>query len=109
MGWLQRIFPRRIEQRSTTWDLLRSNAGLDTDAGVVVSPYLAENLSVVFACVQVISETVAMLPLNVFRKLDGGARQEELAHPIARIFGGDANDWQTASEFIETMTAHCLL
>lgn len=99
------------ERRSapTTWDLLRTGGGFDTDVGVPVSPYLAENLSVVFACVQVISETIAMLPLCVYRKLDAGARMEDTTHPVARIFGGDANARQTATEFIEMLTAHCLL
>lgn len=99
------------EKRSTpsTWDLLRTGGDFGTDAGVYVSPYLAENLSVVFACVQVISETVGMLPLCVYRKATDGDRIEDPLQPVAQIFAGDPNDRQTASEFIEMMTAHCLL
>lgn len=109
MNWLRRIFPR-LEARATptTWDLMRTGM-TGTDTGVPVSPYLAENLSVVFACVQVISETVAMLPLKVYRKMDGGAREELPDHPIARIFSGDANEHQTGGEFLEMETAHALL
>lgn len=110
MSWLRRILPSR-ETRSapTSWDLLKVGADFGTTAGVPVSPYLAENLATVFACVQVISETVAMLPLHVYRRLDGGGRQEDPAHPVARIFSGDANERQTACELLEMLTAHCLL
>lgn len=31
------------------------------------------------------------------------------AHPLALIFSGDVNPRQMAAEFIEMMTAHCLL
>lgn len=99
------------EKRSapTTWDLLKTGATYDTDAGVYVSPYLAENLSVVFACVQVIAETVAMLPLHVYRKAGDGDRIEDPLHPVAQLFAGDPNERQTATEFVEMMTGHCLL
>ena len=99
------------EQRSapTTWDLLRTGADFHSDTGVPVSANLAENLSVVFACVQVISETVAMLPAHVYRKGQDGKRAEDPNHPVAVMLGGDANARQTAGEFIEMMTAHCLL
>jgi HK97 family phage portal protein len=103
----------RVETRSakapTTWDLLRTGADFATDAGVHVSPHLAENLSTVFACVQVIAETVAMLPLHVYRKLDGGDRAQDPAHPVGRIFAGGPNPRQTATELLEMLTAHCLL
>jgi HK97 family phage portal protein len=104
------IVEMTTEKRSapSTWDLMRTGGAFESGAGVSVSPYLAENLSVVFACVQVISETVAMLPLHVYRKIDSG-RMEDTSHPVARIFGGDANDRQTASEFFECQTANCLL
>jgi HK97 family phage portal protein len=99
------------EKRSTptTWDLLKTGGDYAGDAGVHVSPFLAENLSTVFACVQVISETVAMLPVMLYRKAANGSRLADLSHPLALLFSGDPNERQTASEFIEMATAHCLL
>ncbi|HEU5018359.1 MAG TPA: phage portal protein, partial [Pseudolabrys sp.] len=71
--------------------------------------WLAENLSAVFACVQVISETVGTLPLRVHRVQGDGVRSASTAHPVARLFADEPNSLQTPPEFIETMTAHCLL
>ena len=100
----------RTEKRSapTSWDLMRG-FGIDTEAGTPVSPNLAENLSAVYAAVQVISETVASLNLQVLRRIEDGVRQAAPAHPVARIFHGDANEHQTALEWLELMQAHCLL
>lgn len=109
MGILQRIFGSRREARSSTptsWDHLSVNRGVTgTPHG---NPNFAENISAVFACVQTISETVASLPLLVYR-LDGENRTLDRNHPVARMFAGDANEWQTAPEWVETVTAHCLL
>jgi HK97 family phage portal protein len=97
---------RKPETRSrSSWDNMI--AGGDGIA-VPVNATLAENLSAVFACVQIISETIASLPINVYRR-DGEARSLDRNHPVARIFARDANDWQTASEWLETVSAHCLL
>jgi HK97 family phage portal protein len=106
-----RIFGGKAETRAAdpSWNALRTGGDVMSDAGVPVSPYLAENLSVVFACVQIIAETVGMLPLVLYRKQGDGVRQAEPSHPVARLFTGNPNEWQTASEFIELMTAHCLL
>lgn len=99
------------EQRSapTSWDLLKTGADYGSDAGVGVTTYLAENLSVVTACVTAISETAGMLPGHLYRKLPDGGRAEDPEHPVARLFSGDPNDRQTATEFVEMLTAHCLL
>jgi HK97 family phage portal protein len=109
MSLLTRIFGRS-EKRSkpTSWDHLR-NDGYLTESGSPVSAHLAENLSAVFACVQIISQTVAMLPLVFYRKAADGARFEDREHPVARLFAGDINAHQTTPEFIELMQAHCLL
>lgn len=123
-GWLRRIgFTTvgvdtgkgagtvNVETRAapSTWDLLRTGGDFGSAAGVPVSPYFVENLSVVFACVQIIAETVAMLPLRVYRRLPDGGRAEAPEHPVSRIFSGDPNERQTANEFLEMLTAHCLL
>lgn len=105
--------PARInsEQRSapSTWEFLPSRGEIPSLGGPLISPYFAENLSTVFACVQVISETVAMLPVHVYSKGADGSRMDLPENPVALIFGGDANDMQSGNEFVEMMTAHALL
>ena len=96
------------ERRSTSsWDLMR---GVDayTQAGVPVGPHLAENLSAVFACVQIISETLASLPLVVYRRERDG-KTPAADHPVARLFGRAPNTLQTPVEFLEMLQAHVLL
>jgi HK97 family phage portal protein len=109
-GLLARIFgsaPQRIERRTSSWDLLAGKV-TEFDAGVPVNAVLAENLSAVFACVQIISETVATLPLVVYRKA-GDGKVSSPDHPVARLFSIEPNSLQTPIEFFEMMQAHCLL
>ena len=103
----------KVEKRShvspvSTHDLLIGRA-VESEAGTIVNPLLAENLSAVFGCVQIIAETVASLPLQVYRRDGEDRRTRSDTHPIARLFSSDVNDRQTAFEWFEMMTAHCLL
>lgn len=117
MGMLARILgigglsttDKPPERRSspTSWDLMRG-VGVGPQAGGPVGPHLAENLSAVFACVQIIAETVATLPLLVYRR-EGDGKSPSLDHPVARLFSRAPNTLQTPVEFLEMMTAHCLL
>src|SRR5262245_41142267 len=107
MGLWQRIFGREPERRSapTSWDLL-AGRGIDSEAGVAVSAHVAENLSAAFASVQLIASTLASLSVIVYRvDRSTGARFENPQHPIAKIFAGDVNQHQTASDFFEMMQA----
>ncbi|UHD44159.1 phage portal protein [Aureimonas altamirensis] len=103
----------KVEKRShvspiSTHDLLIGRA-VESEAGTIVNPLLAENLSAVFGCIQIIAETVASLPLQVYRRDGEDRRTRSDTHPIARLFSSDVNDRQTAFEWFEMMTAHCLL
>ncbi|PAU94323.1 phage portal protein, partial [Paracoccus salipaludis] len=65
MSLLRRIFGAKTEARSSsTWDRMRDGYEVQD---MPLTPPLAENLSGVFACVQIISETIASLPLLVYR------------------------------------------
>jgi HK97 family phage portal protein len=80
----------------------------ETDTGVPVNPILAENLSAAFASVQLISQTIASLPLCIYRLDASGARYDDRQHPVAKLFAGDVNENQTASDFFELMQANVL-
>ncbi|NEX63454.1 phage portal protein [Noviherbaspirillum galbum] len=94
-----------VERRSAdpSWDgaaLLRSGG---------VTPGRAESLSAVYACVSAISETIASLPLVLYRRTDDDGRERATSHPLYKVLHDQPNELQTALEFREMMTASVLL
>lgn len=77
-------------------------------AGVEVDADKALKISTVWACVQLLSETIASLPLVMYRQLPDG-KQRDSGHPLYRILHDQPNSIQTAAEFREMMTGHVLL
>lgn len=73
-----------------------------------VNPATAQGVSAVYACVQAISETVASLPLILFKR-NGDDRERASDHPLYRVLHDQANPEQTALEFREYMQAAVLL
>lgn len=73
-----------------------------------VNPTTAQSVSAVYACVQAISETVASLPLILYKR-DGDNRERASQHQLYRVLHDQPNPEQTALEFRELMTANVLL
>lgn len=78
-------------------------------SGAMVSPASARQLAAVYACVKVISETSAMLPAILYRRVDERRKLRAPEHPLYRILRRRPNAWQTAMEWREMMQAHVLL
>lgn len=74
-----------------------------------VTPKRAEGISAVYACVSAISETIASLPLILYRRTDDEGRDRASDHPLYRVLHDRPNDRQTALEFREQMQAAVLL
>ena len=68
----------------------------------------AEGLSVVLACVGVISSSVAALPAFVYRR-EGANRIEAPEHPLARLIAHGPNPHMTWADFVEWLLASVLL
>jgi len=49
--------------------------------------------------VQVIAETIAQLPLHLYRRLPDGGRERAVDHPLHELLTGAANPWMPASEW----------
>jgi len=77
-------------------------------AGVFVNEDTAMRTSAVYACVRVISEAVASLPLNVYRR-DGDARMLAPEHPLYHILHNEPNPEMTSFVFRETLMNHLLI
>lgn len=69
----------------------------------------AMQLSAVWACVKLLSETVASLPLSIYRRTDDGGRVLDTNHPLSILFSGKPNRYQTKVEFLETVLLNLVL
>lgn len=108
MSIFDRIFGRKTETRATSWDRL-ATLGLPSLAGGYISPAVIEGNAAAFNAITIISEAVAALPLNVYRKEGDGVRMAEASHPVARIFTHAPNQLQTPTELVAMMQANCLI
>lgn len=61
-------------------------------------------LSAFWACVRLISETVASMPIRFYAKNKDGTRSELFDHPLGVLLNGKVNRYQTRVEFFETLT-----
>lgn len=84
-------------------------ANSDTLSGVNVTPDTALKVSAVWLAVRVLSETLAWIPLDVFKRLPQGAREKDPAHPLFDILRWQPNRWQTAYEFKRMLMGHICL
>lgn len=76
-------------------NLIRRGEGALTNAGVPVTAETGMRVSAVNACVRILSECMAGLPIKVFRNSDDGSKEEIRGHRITNIFAGRPNPWQT--------------
>lgn len=77
-------------------------------SGKSVTPTSAIQVSAVYACVRVIAETVASLPLHVYEATDTGSRKAG-EHPLYRLLHDEPNAEMTSFVWRETMLSHLLL
>jgi HK97 family phage portal protein len=76
---------------------------------VAVTAETAMQLSAVWACVRLIAETVAALPVAFFEVDAEGNWAAKDDHPLALLFAGKPNRYQTRVEFFETLTMQLAL
>jgi HK97 family phage portal protein len=82
--------------------------GGESKSGVMVSEYNALQVTGVYACVRILAETVASLPLPLYRRLDRG-KDKAVNHPLYSLLHDMPNPDMTSFTFRETMMGHLLL
>lgn len=90
-------------------DFWYQSAGTLSMAGTRVSPEAAMQLSAVYGCVKVLSETVAQVPLLVLQRLANGGKERATLHPLYPLLHNKPNQWQTSFEWREMMQGHVSL
>jgi HK97 family phage portal protein len=93
---LSRVFEEIVENNRTT-------------AGVTINPESSLYCSAVLACVRVLSESIASMPFNLYRRLPGGGKEIAEEHPLQEVLAYQPNDWMTSFEWREWMMSQLLL
>jgi len=75
--------------------------GVRSDAGQAVTPKSALALTAVQACVSLLAESIAQLPLELYQRQAGGERKPAREHPLYKILAEAPNGWQTPFEYRE--------
>lgn len=80
--------------------------GSTAKSGVVVNEQTALQVTAYLAAVKIISETVASLPLFVYKRLETGGKARAPDHPVYEVLHNQANSEMTAYQFRETLQGH---
>lgn len=64
----------------------------------------ALQLSSFWACIKIISETVAGMPIRFYRVNSDGTRTLDTSHELMRLLNKGPNRWQTGIEYLNTIT-----
>lgn len=91
------------------WYGLQGMFGGTTTSGVNVNAVSALQLTVIYACVKLISESCAQLPLIVYRRKTESSKERARNYPLYRLLHSRPNKWQTSFEWREMMFGHALL
>ena len=111
-AWAQRaagFAKRNIGINTPGWlEVFAFGGGPGTASGVVVNEHNALNVSVVYECVRVISDTIASLPLFLYERTASG-KDRAIDHPLYEVLHVSPNPQMTPFEFKQTMQGHLCL
>ena len=80
-----------------------------TSAGYAVNERSAMQVTAVYACVRILAEAIAGLPLGVYRYTENGSKEKVPDHPLYALLHDEPNPEMTSFIFRETMMSHLLL
>ena len=104
---LRSIFRSRDRPQNSVSQAMIFSFG-QSAAGKSSNPRAAMGMTAVYASVRVLSETVASIPLHLYRHTDQGS-EKATNHPLYRLLHDEPNAEMTSFIMREAMMAHLLL
>ena len=107
MSIFSRLFRSRDKPKNHSGGTLGFLFG-STTSGKTVNGRTALQTTAVYACVRILAETIASLPLHTYRYSPGG-KEKVQDHPLYHLLHSEPNPEMTSFIFRETMMSHLLL
>lgn len=80
-----------------------------SSSGKLVTERSAMQMTAVYACVRILSEAIAGLPLHMYRYKDDGGKEKAIDHPLYLLLHDEPNPEMSSFVFRETLMTHLLL
>ena len=106
-GWGKKNKEDRATLATPTSWLFNSLTGGASASGISVNETSALKYSALYACVRLISESVASLPLHTYQRTENG-KERLREHPISRLLSVSPNKQITSYSFREVLMGHVL-
>ena len=106
-GWGKKNKEDRATLATPTSWLFNSLTGGASASGISVNQTSALKYSALYACVRLISESVASLPLHTYQRTENG-KERLREHPISRLLSVSPNKQITSYSFREVLMGHVL-
>ena len=102
-------FRASSDDRSAWGDFWFEPVSARTSSGVRVTPDASLRLSAVYACVRILSETMASLPIVLYRKRVDGGKDRVTDHWLHTLLCRRPNRYQNPFEWREMLQGHLAL
>ena len=103
------LFPIRDKPQNRTSGSSYSFLFGGSTSGKAVNERSSMQMTAVYACVRILAEAVAGLPLHLYRQDEGASKQKTKDHPLYTLIHDEPNAEMTSFVFRETMMTHLLL
>ena len=80
-----------------------------SSSGKFVNERSAMQMTAVYACVRILSEAIAGLPLHLYRYKEDGGKEKAIDHPLYLLLHDEPNSEMSSFVFRETLMTHLLL
>ena len=78
-------------------------------SGKRVDERTSMQMTAVYACVRILSEAIACLPLHLYKYNENGGKEKVIKHPLYFLVHDEPNPEMTSFIFRETIMSHLLL
>ena len=109
MKLLSGIFKSRDKPKNRTSGSAYAFFLGNSTSGKRVNERSAMQMTAVYACVRILSEAIAGLPLHLYRYTDSGGKEKAIDNPLYFLLHDEPNTEMTSFAFRETLMTHLLL
>lgn len=109
MGLLSGLFKSRDKPENRTAGSSYAFYLGGSSSGKAVNERTAMQMTAVYACVRILSESIAGLPLHLYKYREDGGKEKAIEHSLYSILHDEPNPEMSSFVFRETLMTHLLL